>query len=136
MLNSLPHTHRSSSRAPCQPESAVRYDQDFRADRPERAWEEQATFRKLLQSGNDTLRTTKEFYIFVQFEPDPISAHKAVRGMREWLRDHRFGRAGRAGFLNPSDESLDLVRRRGDNKRPKHVAIYRIENELLLAVGR
>jgi hypothetical protein len=40
------------------------------------------------------------------------------------------------GFQNPSDESLDFVRRRGDNTRRKHVAIYRIENEFLLAVKR
>jgi len=36
------------------------------------------------------------------------------------------------GLLDPSDESLDFVRRRGDNTRPKPVAIYRIENEFLL----
>ena len=36
------------------------------------------------------------------------------------------------GLLDPSDESLDFVRRRSDNTRPKPVAIYRIENEFLL----
>ena len=36
------------------------------------------------------------------------------------------------GLLDPSDESLNFVRRRSDNTRPKPVAIYRIENEFLL----
>jgi hypothetical protein len=38
------------------------------------------------------------------------------------------------GLLDPSDESLDFVRRRSDNTRPKPVAIYRIENEFLLSM--
>ncbi|KAF8266713.1 citron-like protein, partial [Lactarius quietus] len=37
-----------------------------------------------------------------------------------------------AGLLDPSDESLDFVRRRSDNTRPKPVPIYRIEKGLLL----
>jgi hypothetical protein len=40
------------------------------------------------------------------------------------------------GFQKPSDELLDFVRRRGDNTRLKHVAIYRIESKFLLAVKR
>ncbi|KAH9000096.1 CNH-domain-containing protein [Lactarius akahatsu] len=72
------------------------------------------TFRKLLQGGNDTLRIYKEFYIPVQSS----SIH--------------FLRTKLCGLLDPSDESLDFVRRRGDNTRPKPVAIYRIENEFLL----
>lgn len=36
------------------------------------------------------------------------------------------------GLLDPSDESLDFVRRRADPVRPKPMAIYRIDNEFLL----
>lgn len=36
------------------------------------------------------------------------------------------------GLLDPGDESLEFVRRRADNLKPKPMAIYRIENEFLL----
>ena len=36
------------------------------------------------------------------------------------------------GLLDPSDESLEFVKRRGENVKPKPMAIYRIENEFLL----
>lgn len=36
------------------------------------------------------------------------------------------------GLLDPSDESLDFVRRRADPVKPKPMAIYRIDNEFLL----
>ena len=64
------------------------------------------TFRKLLQGGNDTLRDYKEF------DPDTLVTQ---------------------GLLDPSNESLDFVRRRSDNTRPKPVAIYWIENEFYCA---
>ena len=90
------------------------------------------TFRKLLQGGNDVLRIYKEFYILVQSSSIHFLRTKlcvaCVKGFEIIDPDTLNTR----GLLDPSDESLDFVRRRSDNTRPKPVAIYHIENEFLL----
>ena len=118
-----------------QDEPALKHDQDLRADQPEHTRTQQAycTFRKLLQGGNDTLRIYKEFCNPVQsssihFLRAKLCVARSMNGFEiidpDTLDMQRL--------LDPSDESLGFVRHRCTNTRPKPVAIYRIENELLL----
>ena len=90
------------------------------------------TFRKLLQGGNDTLRIYKEFYIPVQSSSIHFLRTKLCVACVNGFEIIDPDTLDTQGLLDPSDESLDFVRRRGDNTRPKPVAIYRIENEFLL----
>ncbi|KAH9977526.1 RhoGEF Rgf2 [Russula compacta] len=90
------------------------------------------TFRKLLQGGNDTLRIYKEFYIPVQSTSIHFLRTKLCVACVNGFEIIDPDTLDTQGLLDPSDESLDFVRRRGDNTRPKPVAIYRIENEFLL----
>ncbi len=90
------------------------------------------TFRKLLQGGNDTLRIYKEFYIPVQSSSIHFLRTKLCVACVNGFEIIDPDTLDTQGLLDPSDESLDFVRRRGDNTRPRPVAIYRIENEFLL----
>ncbi|KAI9510515.1 CNH domain-containing protein [Russula earlei] len=90
------------------------------------------TFRKLLQGGNDTLRIYKEFYIPVQSSSIHFLRTKLCVACVNGFEIIDPDTLDTQGLLDPGDESLDFVRRRGDNTRPKPVAIYRIENEFLL----
>ena len=90
------------------------------------------TFRKLLQGGNDTLRIYKDFYIPVQSSSIHFSCTKLCVACVNGFEIIDPDTLDTQGLLDPSDESLDFVRRRSDNTRPKPVAIYRIENEFLL----
>jgi hypothetical protein len=90
------------------------------------------TFRKLLQGGNDTLRIYKEFYIPVQSSSIHFLRTKLCVACVNGFEIIDPDTLDTQGLLDPSDESLDFVRRRSDNTRPKPVAIYRIENEFLL----
>ena len=89
-------------------------------------------FRKLLQDGNDMLRIYEEFYIPVQSSSIHLLRTKlcvACVNVFEILDSDTLERLDSQGLLDPSDE---FVRRRGDNTRPKSVAIYRIENQFSL----
>ncbi|KAI0272327.1 CNH domain-containing protein [Gloeopeniophorella convolvens] len=90
------------------------------------------TFRKLLQGGNDTLRIYKEFYIPVQSSSIHFLRTKLCVACVNGFEIIDPDTLDTQGLLDPSDESLEFVRRRGDSARPKPVAIYRIENEFLL----
>ena len=90
------------------------------------------TFRKLLQGGNDTLRIYKEFYIPVQSSSIHFLRTKLCVACVDGFEIIDPDTLDTQGLLDPSDESLDFVRRRSDNTRPKPVAIYRIETEFLL----
>ncbi|KAA1469046.1 CNH-domain-containing protein [Dentipellis sp. KUC8613] len=90
------------------------------------------TFRKLLQGGNDTLRIFKEFYIPVQSSSIHFLKTKlCVAGVNGFeiidpeTLDTQL-------LLDPNDEALDFLRRKGDVPKPKPMAIYRIEHEFLL----
>jgi RHO1 GDP-GTP exchange protein 1/2 len=89
-------------------------------------------FHKLLEGGNDTLRIYKEFYIPVQ-----SSSIYFLRTKLCVACEHRFevidpDTLDTQALLDPSDESLDFVQRRGDNTRPRPLAIYDVDNEFLL----
>jgi hypothetical protein len=90
------------------------------------------TFRKLLQGGNDTLRIYKEFYIPVQSTSIHFLRTKLCVACVNGFEIIDPDTLDTQGLLDPNDESLEFVRRRGENTRPKPVAIYRIENEFLL----
>jgi RHO1 GDP-GTP exchange protein 1/2 len=90
------------------------------------------TFRKLLQGGNDTLRIYKEFYIPVQSSSIQFLRTKLCVACVNGFEIIDPDTLDTQGLLDPNDESLEFVRRRGENTRPKPVAIYRIENEFLL----
>jgi RHO1 GDP-GTP exchange protein 1/2 len=90
------------------------------------------TFRKLLQGGNDTLRIYKEFYIPVQSSSIHFLRTKLCVACVNGFEVIDPDTLDTQGLLDPNDDSLEFVRRRGENTRPKPVAIYRIENEFLL----
>jgi RHO1 GDP-GTP exchange protein 1/2 len=85
-----------------------------------------------LQGGHDTLRMYKEFYITVESSSIHFLRKKlcvaCVNGFEIIDPDTLDTQA----FLDPTDRSLDFVRRRSDKTRPKPIAIDRIENEFLL----
>ncbi|TFY73666.1 hypothetical protein EWM64_g10346 [Hericium alpestre] len=90
------------------------------------------TFRKLLQGGNDTLRPYKEFYIPVQSSSIHFLKTKLCVACVNGFEIIDPETLDTQGLLDPGDESLEFVRRRGDGAKPKPMAIYRIENEFLL----
>ncbi|ETW79216.1 hypothetical protein HETIRDRAFT_478624 [Heterobasidion irregulare TC 32-1] len=90
------------------------------------------TFRKLLQGGNDTLRIFKEFYIPVQSSSIHFLKTKLCVACVNGFEIIDPETLDTQGLLDPSDESLEFVKRRGENVKPKPMAIYRIENEFLL----
>jgi hypothetical protein len=90
------------------------------------------TFRKLLQGGNDTLRIYKEFYIPVHSSSIRFLRMKLCVACVNGFEIIDPDTLDTQGLFDPSDESLDFVRRRSHNTRPKPVAIYRIENEFFL----
>jgi hypothetical protein len=90
------------------------------------------TFRKLLQGGDDTLRIYKEFHIPVQSSSIHFLRTKLCVTCVNGFEIIDPDTLDKQGLLDPSDESLDFVRRRSDNMPPKPVAINRIENEFLL----
>ncbi|KAH9832563.1 CNH-domain-containing protein [Rhodofomes roseus] len=87
------------------------------------------TFKKLLQGGNDTLRVFKEFYIPVQSSSIHFLKTKLCVGCTNGFEIVDLETLDTQGLLDPSDQSLDFVRRR-EGLRP--LAIYRIESEFLL----
>jgi len=87
------------------------------------------TFRKLLQGGNDTLRVFKEFYIPVQSSSIHFLKTKLCVGCTNGFEIVDLETLDTQGLLDPSDQSLDFVRKR-ENLRP--LAIYRIDSEFLL----
>ncbi|EPT02968.1 hypothetical protein FOMPIDRAFT_1142932 [Fomitopsis schrenkii] len=87
------------------------------------------TFKKLLQGGNDTLRVFKEFYIPVQSSSIHFLKTKLCVGCTNGFEIVDLETLDTQGLLDPSDQSLDFVRKR-EGLRP--LAIYRIESEFLL----
>ncbi|KAF8637624.1 hypothetical protein AX17_002693 [Amanita inopinata Kibby_2008] len=87
------------------------------------------TFRKLLQGGNDTLKMFREFYIPVESTSIHFLKTKLCVGCSRGFEIVDLESLDTQGLLDPSDESLEFVRRR-ENLRP--MAIYRIQNEFLL----
>ena len=81
---------------------------------------------------NDTLQVYKEVFIPVQSSSIHFLRIKLCVACVNGFEIIDPDTLDTQGLLDPSDESLDFVRRRGDNTRPKPVAIYRIENEFLL----
>ena len=91
---------------------------------------EKPTFRKLLHGANDTFRIYKEFYIpmrssSIHFMPTKL-CFACVNGF-EVVDPETLDMQS---FLDPSDESLDFVQRRGDNSKP--MAVYRLAKDFLL----
>ncbi|TFK39883.1 CNH domain-containing protein [Crucibulum laeve] len=87
------------------------------------------TFRKLLQGGNDTLKLFREFYIPVESTSIHYLKTKMCVGCSRGFEIVDLESLDTQGLLDPSDESLEFVRKR-ENLRP--MAIYRIRNEFLL----
>ncbi|PFH51852.1 hypothetical protein AMATHDRAFT_141795 [Amanita thiersii Skay4041] len=87
------------------------------------------TFRKLLQGGNDTLKLFREFYIPVESTSIHFLKTKLCVGCSRGFEIVDLETLDTQGLLDPSDDSLEFVRRR-ENLRP--MAIYRIQNEFLL----
>ncbi|CCM01353.1 uncharacterized protein FIBRA_03403 [Fibroporia radiculosa] len=87
------------------------------------------TFRKLLQGGNDTLRVFKEFYIPVQSSSVHFLKTKLCVGCTNGFEIVDLDTLDTQGLLDPADTSLDFVRKK-ENLKP--LAIYRIDNEILL----
>ncbi|KAL4061872.1 CNH-domain-containing protein [Scleroderma citrinum] len=87
------------------------------------------TFRKLLQGGNDTLKLFKEFYIPVESSSVHFLKTKLCVGCSKGFEIVDLETLDTQGLLDPSDHSLEFVRKR-ENLRP--MAIYRIDNEFLL----
>jgi len=81
------------------------------------------------QGVNDTLRLYKEFYIPVQSSSIHFLRTKLCVACVNGFEIIDPDTLDTQGLLDPSDESLDFVRWRGDKTRPKPVAIYRIKNE-------
>ncbi|KAI0315023.1 CNH domain-containing protein [Amylostereum chailletii] len=90
------------------------------------------TFRKLLQGGNDTLRIYKEFYIPVQSSSIHFLRTRLCVACVNGFDVIDPESLDIQGLLDPSDESLEFVRRRNEVIKPKPMAIYRIDNEFLL----
>ncbi|KZV74551.1 CNH-domain-containing protein [Peniophora sp. CONT] len=90
------------------------------------------TFRKLLQGGNDTLQPYKEFYIPMQSSSIHFLRTRLCVACVNGFDVIDPESLDIQGLLDPSDESLDFVRRRADPVKPKPMAIYRIDNEFLL----
>ncbi|THH21453.1 hypothetical protein EW146_g82 [Bondarzewia mesenterica] len=96
------------------------------------------TFRKFLQGGNDndTLRFLKEFYIPVQSSsihfPKTQLCVACVNGF-EIIDPETLDTQS---LLDPSDDSLEFVRHRAENVKPKTMAVYQIENEFLLCYDK
>jgi hypothetical protein len=84
------------------------------------------------QGVNDTLRLYKEFYIPVQSSSIHFLRTKMCVACVNGFEIIDPDTLDTQGLLDPSDESLDFVRLRGDKTRPKPVAIYRIKNEFFL----
>lgn len=87
------------------------------------------TFRKILQGGNDTLKQFREFYIPVESSSIHFLKTKLCVGCSKGFEIVDLESLDTQGLLDPSDESLEFVRKR-ENLRP--MAIYRIDNEFLL----
>lgn len=87
------------------------------------------TFRKILQGGNDTLKLFREFYIPVESSSIHFLKTKLCVGCSKGFEIVDLESLDTQGLLDPSDESLEFVRKR-ENLRP--MAIYRIDNEFLL----
>ena len=90
------------------------------------------TFRKLLPGGNDTLRIYKEFFIPVQSSSIHFLRTKLCVACVNGFEIIDPDTLDTQGLLDPNDESLGFVRRRGDHTWPKPLSIYRIANEFLL----
>lgn len=87
------------------------------------------TFKKLLQGGHDTLRLFREFYIPVESTSIHYLKTKMCVGCSKGFEIVDLETLDTQGLLDPTDESLEFVRKR-DTVRP--MAIYRIHNEFLL----
>ncbi|KAJ7587999.1 CNH-domain-containing protein [Mycena floridula] len=88
------------------------------------------TFRKLLQGGHDTLKLFREFYIPVESTSIHYLKTKMCVGCSKGFEIVDLETLDTQGLLDPTDESLDFVRKREGSVRP--MAIYRIHNEFLL----
>ncbi|KAH9930289.1 CNH domain-containing protein [Fomitopsis serialis] len=87
------------------------------------------TFKKLFQGGNDMLRVFKEFYIPVQSSSVHFLKTKLCVGCANGLEVVDLETLDTQGLLDPSDQSLDFVRKR---KGLHLLAIYRMDSEFLL----
>ncbi|KAJ6519141.1 CNH-domain-containing protein [Mycena sanguinolenta] len=87
------------------------------------------TFKKLLQGGNDTLKPFREFYIPVESTSIHYLKTRMCIGCSKGFEIVDLETLETQGLLDPSDESLEFVRKR-ENLRP--MAIYRINNDFLL----
>ncbi|KAJ7203954.1 CNH domain-containing protein [Mycena haematopus] len=87
------------------------------------------TFKKLLQGGNDTLKPFREFYIPVESTSIHYLKTRMCIGCSKGFEIVDLESLETQGLLDPSDESLEFVRKR-ENLRP--MAIYRINNDFLL----
>jgi hypothetical protein len=79
------------------------------------------TCHKLLQGGNDTLRTYKEFYIPVQSSSIHFRRTKLCMACVNEFEIIDPDTLDTQGLLDPSDESLDFVRR-SDNTLWRFIA--------------
>ncbi|KAJ7804556.1 CNH-domain-containing protein [Mycena olivaceomarginata] len=87
------------------------------------------TFKKLLQGGNDTLKPFREFYIPVESTSIHYLKTRMCIGCSKGFEIVDLESLETQGLLDPSDESLEFVRKR-EGLRP--MAIYRINNDFLL----
>ncbi|PBK72403.1 CNH-domain-containing protein [Armillaria solidipes] len=87
------------------------------------------TFKKLINGGNDTLKLFREFYIPVESTSIHYLKTKMCVGCPKGFEIVDLETLDTQGLLDPSDESLEFVRRR---EGLKPMAIYRIQNEFLL----
>ncbi|KAF7332276.1 Rho guanyl-nucleotide exchange factor [Mycena kentingensis (nom. inval.)] len=87
------------------------------------------TFKKLLQGGDDTLKSLRDFYVPVESTlVHYIKTRLCIGGSKEFeIVD--LESLETQGLLDPTDESLEFVRKR-ENLRP--MAIYRINDDFLL----
>ena len=92
---------RADIRLRCQDESALEYDQDIRAHRPERAWQEQADVPQAATRRERHAANLQGVLHPRAVELDSLFANKVVCCVREWVRDHRPGHAGHPRLARP-----------------------------------
>jgi len=102
-------------------------DQSARGQRKEKQ-----TFHKLLQGANDTFRIYKEFYIPMQSFSIHFMRTKLCFACANGFEVVAPETLDMQSFLDPGDESLDFVRRKGDNSLSKPMAVFRLDKDFLL----
>jgi hypothetical protein len=88
------------------------------------------TFKKLLQGGNDTLHTFREFYIPVESSSIHYMKTRLIVGCTKGFEIVDLETLDTQGLLNPADESLSFVSQRDTPLKP--MAIYRRDSDFLL----